>query len=83
MTGKEHKAIRRSIAGLTQKRWGDIVGVCYSAVSDWERDKYPVPPSVWLLLLRIQEAPELLFWAERARGLRGPVIMQTLGDPPF
>ena len=69
MTGTEHKAKRKAL-GINQERWGEIVGVGRVAVSDWERDKYPIPVAVELLLLELQREPEMLFRLERYRGMR-------------
>lgn len=69
MTGTEHRTIRKFL-NISQERWGDIVGVNRVAVSDWERDKYPIPVAVELLLLELEQEPEMLFRLERYRGLR-------------
>jgi hypothetical protein len=56
--------------GVSQSRWGEIVGVGGIAVSDWEREKYPVRVAVELLLLELADEPETLFRLERRRGMR-------------
>lgn len=69
MTGEEHRTIRKSL-NVSQERWGEIVGVNRVAVSDWERDKYPIPTAVELLLHELKREPEMLFRLERYRGIR-------------
>ena len=69
MTGDEHRTIRNDI-GISQERWGKVVGVGRVAVSDWERDKYPIPVAVELLLREVEDEPEMIFKLERRRGMR-------------
>ena len=51
MRGKELQDIRKNTLRLRQEQFGNIVGVHFTTISDWEREDKPVPRCAALIAM--------------------------------
>ena len=69
MTGRDMRDIRKSLR-YSQADWGRLWGVHSQTVSDWERDKYPVPEYVVIWSHVLLDHPTARDQVEKLVGLR-------------
>jgi DNA-binding transcriptional regulator YiaG len=68
MHGRELRDVRKKMR-LNQKQFGDIVGVHWTTVSDWERDTADVPHYAALLATVMVDDPMLRDKIEKMVGI--------------